>query len=60
MNYGGGQQRRIPDGQFTQTLYSLIKDHKFAEAVGHLQIELQVRVLGLADLLTDLLSFVYT
>ncbi len=37
----GGQQRKIPEGQFTQTIYTLIKDRKYAEAIQHLHIELQ-------------------
>mmetsp|Transcript_13709 Transcript_13709/g.29452 ORF Transcript_13709/g.29452 Transcript_13709/m.29452 type:complete len:648 (+) Transcript_13709:217-2160(+) len=36
-----GQQRRIAEGQFTQTVYSLIKDQKYAEAIAHLTIEHQ-------------------
>lgn len=36
-----GQQRRIPEGQCTQTIYTLIKEQKFAEAITHLNIELQ-------------------
>jgi hypothetical protein len=41
--YGfGGAQRRIPEGQFTQTIYTLIKEHKLNEAIAHLTVELQV------------------
>jgi hypothetical protein len=35
-------QRKLPEGAFTQTIYSLIRDHKYAEAIGHLNLELQV------------------
>ncbi|KXZ54715.1 hypothetical protein GPECTOR_4g783 [Gonium pectorale] len=34
-------QRPIADGQYTQTIYTLIKDQKFAEAITHLQYQLQ-------------------
>ena len=37
-----GQQRKMAEGQFTQTIYGLIRDQKFAEAIQHLNIELQV------------------
>lgn len=37
-----GAQRRIPEGQCTQTIYTLIKEQKFQEAITHLNIELQV------------------
>lgn len=39
-----GAQRRIPEGQCTQTIYTLIKEQKFQEAITHLNIELQVFV----------------
>jgi hypothetical protein len=35
-------QRRIADGQFTQTIYGFIKEQKFSEAIAALQAELQV------------------
>lgn len=38
-----GAQRRIPDGQFTTTIYGYIKDQKYNEAITILQQELQVR-----------------
>jgi hypothetical protein len=38
----GGGQRTIPEGSFTQTIYSLIKDSRHNEAIGHLVVELQV------------------
>lgn len=34
-------QRRIADGQFTQTIYGYIKEQKFTEAIAALQAELQ-------------------
>ena len=40
----GNQQRKIGEGQFTQTLYTLIKEQKYNEAIAHLNIELQVMV----------------
>jgi len=36
-----GQQRKMVEGQFTQTIYGLIRDQKFGEAIAHLTIELQ-------------------
>lgn len=36
-----GQQRKMIEGQFTQTIYGLIRDQKFGEAIAHLTIELQ-------------------
>ncbi|XP_065846573.1 intraflagellar transport protein 70A-like isoform X2 [Oscarella lobularis] len=33
--------RRVSDGQFTQTIYSLIREQKFREAIGILSLELQ-------------------
>ena len=37
-----GAQRRLVEGQFTQTIYTLINEHKYNEAIAHLQGELQV------------------
>lgn len=37
-----GQQRGIPDGQYTQVIYTLIREQKFNEAIQYLQHELQV------------------
>jgi hypothetical protein len=42
MAYYGQQQRKMQEGQFTQTIYGLIRDQKFAEAIQHLNLELQV------------------
>jgi hypothetical protein len=39
-----GQQRKMVEGQFTQTIYGLIRDQKFGEAIAHLTIELQVLI----------------
>jgi hypothetical protein len=36
------QQRRVPEGQLTQTIYGLIRDQKFNEAIEVLQQEQQV------------------
>ncbi|GAX75265.1 hypothetical protein CEUSTIGMA_g2710.t1 [Chlamydomonas eustigma] len=41
MSYYGQQQRKMQEGQFTQTIYGLIRDQKFAEAIQNLNIELQ-------------------
>lgn len=41
--FGNGNLRPLAEGQFTSSIYSLIRDHKFSEAIGHLQNELQVR-----------------
>ena len=38
-----GQLRPIPEGNFTQTIYGLIKENKMGEAIAYLQQELQVR-----------------
>lgn len=35
------QQRPIPDGQYTQTIYGYIKDQKYKEAIANLQQQLQ-------------------
>uniref|UniRef100_A0A7S0YW97 Tetratricopeptide repeat protein 30 n=1 Tax=Polytomella parva TaxID=51329 RepID=A0A7S0YW97_9CHLO len=40
-SYYQQQQRSIADGQYTQTIYNLIKDQKFHEAISILQQELQ-------------------
>ncbi len=37
-----GQQRKMQEGTFTQTIYGLIRDQKFSEAIAHLNVELQV------------------
>ncbi|GFH16546.1 uncharacterized protein HaLaN_12982 [Haematococcus lacustris] len=39
-NWGSGV-RKIAEGQFTQTIYTLIKDRKYNEAIAHLNVELQ-------------------
>lgn len=36
--------RPIAEGQYTQTIYTLIKEQKFAEAIQHLQYQLQVGI----------------
>ncbi|PNH03474.1 Tetratricopeptide repeat protein 30A [Tetrabaena socialis] len=41
MAYFQQPQRPIADGQYTQTIYTLIKDQKFAEAITYLQYQLQ-------------------
>lgn len=41
MAFFGQQQSRIPDGQFTSTIYGYIKDQKYDEAITILQQELQ-------------------
>lgn len=33
--------RAVPDGQYTQTIYSLIRDQKYTEVIGILTNELQ-------------------
>ncbi len=43
MSYFGVPQRKIAEGNFTSTIYTLVKEQKYAEAIGHLQTELQVR-----------------
>jgi hypothetical protein len=40
--YAAQPARPIAEGQFTSTIYGLIKDQKFAEAIQHLQYQLQV------------------
>uniref|UniRef100_A0A7R9V8U6 Tetratricopeptide repeat protein 30 n=1 Tax=Chlamydomonas euryale TaxID=1486919 RepID=A0A7R9V8U6_9CHLO len=39
--YFGGAERRIPEGKITETIYTLINESKFPEAISHLNIELQ-------------------
>ena len=39
-NHGGGGFRSVPDGQYTQTIYALIRDAKYTEVIGILNNEL--------------------
>lgn len=38
-----GTARRVPDGQFTQTVYGYIRDQKWKDPIPILQAELQVQ-----------------
>lgn len=37
----GSQPRRVPDGQYTNVVYSFIRDGKYADAISILSQELQ-------------------
>ncbi|KAG1657935.1 hypothetical protein FOA52_003014 [Chlamydomonas sp. UWO 241] len=39
--FGGGPQRKIAEGKLTETIYTLINEQKFGDAISHLNIELQ-------------------
>ena len=43
---GGQQQGKVLDGQYTQTIYQLIKEQKHLEVIKILERELQVCALG--------------
>jgi hypothetical protein len=38
----GGNQGKVSDGQYTSTIYTMIKDGKFVEVIKILERELQV------------------
>lgn len=42
MAYFQQPARPIAEGLYTQTIYTLIKDQKFGEAITHLQYQIQV------------------
>jgi hypothetical protein len=44
--FGQSQPAAIADGAYTQTIYTLIRDHKFSEAIKILQYQLQASSLG--------------
>ena len=43
MAFFGSNQRRLQEGTFTSSIYTLIKENKHQEAIVHLNIEVQVR-----------------
>jgi tetratricopeptide repeat protein 30 len=49
--------RTVPDGQYTQTIYSLIRDGKYSEVIGILTNELQFSPRNRAAL--SLLAYCY-
>jgi hypothetical protein len=40
--YPGGMARRLPEGQLTQQIYTMIGEQNYKEAIAHLVVELQV------------------